>query len=70
MVKKMISWAGALCALVSTAYAASATVWTEGEGGGTKAPAYWYPFKYGTGSSVDSTAWSETSRLTVLTAKA
>ena len=69
MVKKMISWAGALCALVSTAYAASATVWTEGEGGGTKAPAYWYPFKYGTGSSVDSTAWSETSRLTILKAK-
>ena len=70
MVKKMISWAGALCALVSTAYAASATVWTEGEGGGTKAPAYWYKFKYGTGSAFDTTAWSETSRLTVLTAKA
>ena len=69
MMKKMISWMGALCALVGTAYAASATVWTEGEGAGTKAPAYWYGFDYGTGASVDSAAWSETSRLTVLTAK-
>ena len=48
MVKKMISWGGALCALVGSAYAASATVWTEGEGAGTKAPAYWYSFEYGT----------------------
>ncbi len=69
MVKRMISSMGAICALVGTAYAASATVWTEGEGAGTKAPAYWYGFDYGTGASVDSAAWSETSRLTVLTAK-
>ena len=68
MVKKMISWMGALCALVGTAYAASATVWTEGEGAGTKAPAYWYTFKYGTGASVDTSAWSETSKLTELAA--
>lgn len=68
MVKKMISWMGALCALASTAYAASATVWTEGEGAGTKAPAYWYSFEYGTGASADTSAWSETSKLTKFTA--
>ena len=64
MVKKMISWMGALCALAGTAYAASATVWIEGEGAGTKAPAYWYSFEYGTGASADTSAWSETSKLT------
>ena len=52
MMKKMISWLGAVGALVSSAYAASATVWTE-EGEGTMAPAYWYTFKYGTGASID-----------------
>ena len=70
MMKKMISWMGAICAMVGSAYAASATVWTEGEGAGTKAPAYWYTFKYEAGAAFDTTAWSETSRLTVLTAKA
>ena len=60
----MISWMGALCALAGTAYAASATVWIEGEGAGTKAPAYWYSFEYGTGASADTSAWSETSKLT------
>ena len=68
MVKKMISWMGALCALAGTAYAASATVWIEGEGAGTKAPAYWYSFEYGTGASADTSAWSETSKLTELAA--
>ncbi|WP_405340313.1 Ig-like domain-containing protein [Fibrobacter sp.] len=69
MVKKMISWTGALCALAGSAYAASATVWTEGEGAGTKAPAYWYSFEYGTGAAADTSAWSTTSHLTALTAK-
>ena len=64
MVKKMISWMGALCALAGTAYAASATVWIEGEGAGTKAPALWYSYEYGTGASADTSAWSETSKLT------
>lgn len=61
---------GAICALVGTAYAASATVWTEGEGGGTKAPALWYSYEYGTGASADTSAWSETSKLTKFVATA
>ncbi len=70
MVKRMISSMGAICALVGTAYAASATVWTEGEGGGTKAPALWYSYEYGTGASADTSAWSETSKLTKFVATA
>lgn len=42
----------ALALLGSAAMAATATVWTE-EGPGTKAPASWYSYTYGTGASVD-----------------
>ena len=42
----------ALALLGSAAMAATATVWTE-DGPGTKAPASWYSYTYGTGASVD-----------------
>ena len=45
MVKKMISAMGALCALVSSAYAASATVWSAEDGNGTFPPVNgWYAY--------------------------
>ena len=43
MVKKMISWMGALCALAGSAYAASAMVWST-EGTGTFPMNGWYSF--------------------------
>ena len=52
MLKRFILGAGIMGAMSSIAFAATATVWTE-EGPGTKAPAYWYSYEYGTGSSVD-----------------
>ena len=45
MVKKMISWTGALCALAGSAYAASATVWSAADGNGTVPPVNgWYSY--------------------------
>jgi len=45
MVKKMISWMGALCALAGSAYAASATVWSAADGNGTVPPVNgWYSY--------------------------
>ena len=69
MIKKMISVMGALCALVSTASAATATVWTP-EGPGTKAPAYWYDYTYGTGSSIDTSTTAENVKVATMGAKA
>ena len=65
--KKMISWLGAVGALVSSAYAASATVWTE-EGEGKMAPAYWYTFKYGTGASIDTSTTAANVKVGEMTA--
>ena len=67
MMKKMISWLGAVGALVSSAYAASATVWTE-EGEGKMAPAYWYTFKYGTGASIDTSTTAANVKVGEMTA--
>ena len=67
MIKKMISF-GALCALVSTVSAAT-TVWTE-DGPGEKAPAYWYDYTYGTGSSVEYYTTPENVQIATMTAKA
>ena len=45
MVKKMISWMGALCALAGSAYAASATVWSAADGNGMVPPVNgWYSY--------------------------
>ena len=67
MIKKMISF-GALCALVSTVSAAT-TVWTE-DGPGEKAPAYWYDYTFGTGSSVEYYTTPENVQIATMTAKA
>ena len=45
MIKKMVSYMGALGILVSSAYAASATVWSAAEGNGTVPPVNgWYSY--------------------------
>ena len=45
MMKKMISWLGVMGALVSSAYAASATVWSAEDGNGTVPPVGgWYAY--------------------------
>ena len=45
MVKKMISWMGALCALAGSAYAATATVWSAADGNGVVPPVNgWYSY--------------------------
>ena len=45
MMKKMISWMGVMGALVSSAYAASATVWSAEDGNGTVPPVgAWYAY--------------------------
>ncbi|MBR4681282.1 MAG: hypothetical protein IKP03_09295 [Fibrobacter sp.] len=45
MMKKMISWMGVMGALVSSAYAASATVWSAEDGNGTVPPVNgWYSY--------------------------
>ena len=52
--KKMISWLGVMGALASSAYAASATVWSAGEGNGTVPPVgawYKYPTKTTNGAT-------------------
>ena len=65
--KKMISWIGALGILATSAYAATATVWTE-EGVGEMEPAYWYTFKYGKGASVDTSTTAANVKLAEITA--
>ena len=72
MIKKMISVMGALCALVSTASAATATVWTP-DGPGTKAPAYWLDYVYPentTLASVDTSTTAENVKVAVMHASA
>ena len=54
MMKKMISWMGVMGALVSSAYAASATVWSAEDGNGTVPPVgawYKYPTKTTNGAT-------------------
>ncbi len=67
--KKMISYMGALGIMASTAYAASATVWSA-EGDGDKAPAYWYSYEYGTGASIDTSTTVDNIKVANMTAKA
>ena len=43
----------ALAACIGLSYAATDTVWTAQNGAGTKAPANWYSYTYGTGSDID-----------------
>lgn len=69
MVKKMVSYLGALGILASAAYAATATVWGP-EGDGDMAPAYWYSYDYGTGASIDTSTTAENVKVAVMKAKA
>ena len=70
MGNKIALWLGAICsfgAMVGSAFAASATVWTE-KGVGTMAPAYWYTFKYGTGASIDTSTTAANVKVGEMTA--
>ena len=69
MMKKMVSYMGALGILASSAFAASTTVWGP-EGDGEKAPAYWYAYSYGTGASFDTTTTAENVKVADMVAKA
>lgn len=69
MGKKIALWMGALLgAMTGSAFAASATVWTE-DGPGDKEPAYWYAFDYGTGASVDTSTTADNVKVAEFVAK-
>ena len=59
----------ALALLGSAAMAATATVWTE-DGPGTKAPASWYSYTYGSGASVDTMTTAANVKVAEFTATA
>ena len=69
MMKKMVSYMGALGILASSAFAAPATIWGP-EGAGDKAPAYWYSYEYGTGASIDTSTTAENVKVADMVAKA